>query len=143
MRYSKYPILGLILLVSSSLYAGTIHKWVDENGSVHYSDSPPAKTKSENIHVQSAPSNPGKALPRLTSPEASNQAAAGAAGNQPKLPAEQASEICQLARQDLEVISNSSRIKLKQADGSTRYLSKEEIEKRKTDSQAEVDQYCN
>lgn len=142
MRYTKYPILGLILIFSSSLYAGTIHKWVDENGSVHYSDSPPAKTKSESIRVQSAPSNPGKALPRLTSPDVANQAA-GEASNQQKLPAEQASEICNLARQDLEVISKSTRIKLKQADGSARYLSKEEIEKRRADSQAEVDQFCN
>ncbi|MCG6891122.1 MAG: DUF4124 domain-containing protein [Gammaproteobacteria bacterium] len=140
MRYSIYPILGLILVVSSSLSAGTIHKWVDENGSVHYSDAPPAKTKSENIRVQSAPSNPGKALPRLTSPEAANQAAAG---NEPKLPVDEASEICKLARQDLEVISTSSRIKLRQADGSVRYLSKEEIEQRRADSQAEVDQFCN
>ncbi|HUV21654.1 MAG TPA: DUF4124 domain-containing protein [Gammaproteobacteria bacterium] len=142
MRYSIYPILGLILVISSSLSAGTIHKWVDDNGSVHYSDAPPAKTKSENIRVQSAPSNPGKALPRLTSPEAANQAA-GEASNQQKLPADEASEFCKLARQDLEVISTSSRIKLRQADGSVRYLSKEEIEQRRADSQAEVDQFCN
>jgi hypothetical protein len=142
MRYSKYPILGLILMVSSSLYAGTIHKWVDENGSVHYSDSPPAKTKSENVRVQSAPSNPGKALPRLTSPETGKQTE-DVAGNQQKLPAEQASEICTLARQDLEVITRSTRIKLKLADGSSRYLSKEEIEKRKADSEAEVAEFCN
>ena len=56
MRYLTY----LVLVVSTSLNAGTIHKWVDENGNVHYGDAPPVKTKTENVRVQAAPSNPGK-----------------------------------------------------------------------------------
>jgi hypothetical protein len=52
MRYLTY----LVLVVSTSLNAGTIHKWVDENGNVHYGDAPPVKTKTENVRVQSASS---------------------------------------------------------------------------------------
>ena len=148
MHYSKYPMLVLILTVftslnSASLNAGAIHKWVDDKGNVNYSDAPPAKTSSDNVRVQSAPSNPGKALPRLkTSSDASDQVTGGA-GKKQKVSAEQASKICASAKSDLDVISTSDRIKLQEADGNIRYLSDEEIAERQTSSQADVDRFCN
>ena len=139
MRYLTY----LVLVVATSLNAGTIHKWVDENGTVHYGDSPPAQTKSESVRVLSAPSNPGKALPRLNQPNTSQQSAAGASGEQPQASGDQAQEFCNLARKDLEIINGSSRIKLKMNDGSTRYLTAEEITERKAQAEAEIERYCN
>jgi len=142
MRYLIY----LTLLVSTSLYAGTIHKWVDENGNVHYGDAPPVSTKTENVSVQSAPSNPGKALPRLSTQEASDEAGGGGAGAEEPDPdsvsTEQAQSICAQAKNDLDVIENSTRIKLKQADGNIRYLSDDEIAQRKAKSQNQVRLYC-
>ena len=61
-------LIFLALLVTVPLQAGTIKKWVDEEGNVYYGDSPPISVKTENVRVLSAPSNPGKALPRLSSP---------------------------------------------------------------------------
>jgi len=139
MRYLIY----LILAVSTSLHAGSIHKWVDEDGNVHYGDAPPIKTTSENVRVQSAPSNPGKALPRLTSPDDSGQAADDkTAGNEQDVSDDQARKICASASADLDVINNSVRIKLQEPDGSVRYLSESEIAERKAASQAEVDRFC-
>ena len=138
MRYLTY----LVLVVSTSLNAGSIHKWVDENGNVHYGDAPPAKTKSESVHVLSAPNNPGKALPRLSVTDSPQPAAGGESGEQ-EMSEDQASNICEAARQDLEIINTSTRIKLQQADGSIRYLDSAEIAERKTKSQAEVDRFCN
>jgi hypothetical protein len=132
MRYLTF----LVLVVSTSLNAGAIHKWVDENGNVHYGDAPPVKTKTESVHVQSAPSNPGKALPRLSVPDGTQ------AAGQPEVSNEQASKICEAARNDLNVINTSNRVRMKQADGTLRYLSEEEIAKRKADSEAEVARYC-
>ena len=144
MRYSIYPMLVLMLAVftslnSTSLNAGAIHKWVDEKGNVHYSDAPPARAKSENVRVQSAPTNPGKALPRLNSPDASSQAA----GGEQKVSEDQAANICASAKADLDVISTSDRIQVQAADGNIRYLSDEEIAERQASSQAEVDRFCN
>jgi len=139
MHYSIYPMLVLILAVSTSLSAGAIHKWVDDKGNVHYGDEPPTKTSSKNVRVQSAPSDPGKALPRLSSPEDSDQTS----GNEQKVSAERASKICASAKSDLDIISTSDRIKLQDADGSIRYLSDEEIAERQASSQAEVDRFCN
>ena len=144
MRYSIYPMLVMILTIftslnSTSLNAGAIHKWVDDNGNINYSDAPPAKTKSQNVRVQSAPSDPGKALPRLNSPDSSD----AAAQIEQEVPEEQAANICASARADLNIINTSDRIQLQTADGSVRYLSEEEVAERKASSQAEVDRFCN
>lgn len=139
MRYLIY----LILAVSTSLNAGSIHKWVDENGNVHYGDAPPVKTKSENVRVLSAPSNPGKALPRLNSSDNSGQKSDGnAAGKKQDVTDQQASKICASASADLDVINNSVRVQLQEADGNIRYLSESEIAERKAKSLAEVERFC-
>ena len=141
MRYSVF----LILLASMSLNAGSIHKWVDEEGNVHYGDSPPVSAKTEGVRVQSAPSNPGKALPRLGSPDtaaSSGGDSTNTAANSDKVPEDQAKVACDKAREDLKVIGNSNRIKLKSADGSSRYMTTEEIEERKTQAEADVERFC-
>ena len=43
--------LIILLLSTTALHAG-IHRWVDEQGHVHYSDQPPTKQKSEEIKLQ-------------------------------------------------------------------------------------------
>ncbi len=141
MRYLIY----LALLAPITLNAGAIHKWVDEDGNVHYGDAPPVSTKTENVRVQPAPKNPGKALPRLSTPK--QETAAGddsttTANNQDDVTDEQAKIACEYAQEDLRVIKNSSRIKLKNSDGSTRYMTPEEIEERKAQAEADIAKHC-
>ena len=140
MRYLIY----LMLLASMSLNAGTIHKWVDDEGNTHYGDAPPVTAKTEGVRVQSAPSNPGKALPRLSSPDNSQATAgdSGGAAQNETVPEHQARVACEKAQEDLKVINNSNRIKLRSADGSTRYMTSEEIEERKAQSEADIKRFC-
>lgn len=140
MRYLIY----LMLLTSMSLNAGTIHKWVDDEGNTHYGDAPPVTAKTEGVRVQSAPSNPGKALPRLSSPDSSQAAAGGSGGaaQNETVPEDQARIACEKAQEDLQIINNSNRIKLRSVDGSTRYMTSEEIEERKTQSEADIERFC-
>jgi hypothetical protein len=140
MRYLIY----LMFLASMTLNAGTIHKWVDEEGNVHYGDAPPIAAKTEGVWVQSAPSNPGKALPRLSDPKSSENTESGttAAAENGNVPEDQARIACEKAQEDLQVISRSNRIKLRSADGSTRYMTTEEIEERRTQSEADVERFC-
>lgn len=140
MRYSVF----LILLASMSLNAGSIHKWVDEEGNVHYGDSPPVSAKTEGVRVQSAPSNPGKKLPRLGTPD--NSASSGGSGTDTaandEVPEDQARIACDKAQEDMRVISKSDRIKLRSSDGSTRYMTTEEIEERRTQAQSDIERFC-
>jgi hypothetical protein len=132
MRYLIY----LTLLASTSLNAGSIHKWTDADGNVFYGDAPPISAKTEDVWVQSAPSNPGKALPRLSSPDSDS------AANDDTVPADQAKAACDNATQDLEIIESSSRVKLKLADGSTRYLTSEELDERRAQAESEIQRFC-
>lgn len=138
-------LILLAVLVTAPLQAGTIKKWVDEEGNVHYGDSPPLSVKTENIRVLSAPTNPGKALPRLSSPGSDENSGGGASGDSAsndQVPADQAKIACDKAREDLDVISRSSRIKLRSADGTERYMTTEEIEERRALAEEDIKQFC-
>ena len=137
-------LIYLMLLASTSLSAGTIHKWTDADGNVFYGDRPPVSAETENVRVQSAPSNPGAALPRLSAPNSSAEAGGDtpATDSNGDLPGDQAKIACENAQQDLEVIGKSSRVKLKQADGNTRYLTTEEIEARRVQAEDDIKRFC-
>ena len=146
MRY----LIVLALLASMPAYAGAIKKWVDEDGNVHYGDAPPTSAKTQDIRVQAAPSNPGKALPRLStsgseqgSSGATGTDTAAAGGEQPEVPADQAKLACEAAQEDLRIIQRSDRIKLRSGDGTERYMSADEIEERRVQSEADVERFCN
>ena len=143
----RYMIL-LALLASMPLHAGAIKKWVDEEGNVHYGDAPPVSAKTQDVRVQAAPTNPGKALPRLSSP-GSSEGGGGSAGDSTQaaagsddVPEDQARAACDAAQEDLKIISSSSRVKLRMADGSTRYMTTEEIEERKAQAEADAERFC-
>lgn len=141
MRYFIY----LLIMVSASLSAGEILKWTDDDGNIYYGDTPPIEANAEPVKVIGAPSNPGKALPRLsvgtgTERSGSDQSASNRqSGN---IPEDQAKTACEYARNDLKVISSSSRIRLKAADGSVRYMSTEEIDQRKQIAEDDIAQFC-
>jgi len=59
MNNIKYLVICLAMLASAASTASGVQKWTDENGNVHYGDSPPTGTKSREITVDSAPSNNG------------------------------------------------------------------------------------
>ena len=136
MRYLIY----LTLFLSTSLAAGSVQKWVDEDGNVHYGDAPPTSAKTESVHVQPAPTNPGKSLPRLGT--GSGGSATKASADEATTQANSEKLACDRAKEDLEVINRSTRIKLKAADGSTRYLTDEEISARKEQAEADVKSFC-
>jgi len=141
----RYLICLIPVLLSASAMAGSIHKWVDEDGNVHYGDAPPVSAQTESVRVQSAPTNPGRSLPRLSSPgdTGENNAATTTADDAGGVPKDQAQIACDQARQDLKVIKSSSRVKLRSADGSTRYMTSEEIDQRRQQAEADVQQFCN
>ena len=138
--------LILAFFISCNGYAAGIQKWVDENGQIHYGDSPPAKTQTESVRVSRPPSNPGKALPRFTgsqSEESGDQTADNQqAPAQQETPAEVAQQQCEQAKKDLKTLNRTSRVRLKMDDGSIRYMTKEEREQRKKVSEEDIKQFC-
>ncbi len=144
----KRLLIPLFFLACNSHAAG-IQKWTDETGQVHYGDSPPAKVTPETVRISRPPSNPGKSLPRFSaeSKEQQDQQKGQSSPQQTKAPApqpskDQAAEFCAQAQKDLATLNRSNRIRVKSADGSVRLLTTEEIDARRKQSQADIDQYC-
>jgi hypothetical protein len=136
--------------MSCSSYAADIKKWTDENGQVHYGDNPPVKTESESIRVNRPPSDPGKPLPRLSDTRAEEDRSEGntsttetpAQESFPETTEEQAATECARAKKDVATLRRSNRIRLKSDDGKVHYMTEEEIAKRISQSQEDIDQFC-
>jgi hypothetical protein len=140
-------LIYLTFIVFSTANAANIHKWVDEEGNVHYSDSPPVSTSTEQIRVIGAPSNPGRALPRLGSSasgtgenKSGNADESGTTGS--TVPEDQAKIACDNAQKDLDVLTNSDRIQLRSADGTTRFMTTEEIAERRKKTEEDIKKFC-
>ena len=129
----------IALLLSLNAYAGTIHKWVDDKGNVHYGDAPPVSTQTKQLRVDGVPSKLGKTLPRLNDQEGGD--ASNSVNQQSS--EEQAQLACEQARKDLEVISNNSQIKLKQSDGTEKFMTDEEIQQRKEIAEKDIENFAN
>ncbi|MCP4492224.1 MAG: DUF4124 domain-containing protein [Gammaproteobacteria bacterium] len=139
MRYFIY----LVLLTYSSIHAGSIKKWVDAEGNIYYGDSPPAHVNTQEVRVVGAPSNTGKALPRLNTSDSNTTPAGGTEEpGSDKVPKDQAKIACDNAQDDLKVIKRNNRIKLRAADGTTRYMTTEEIEERRKKAEEDVKNFC-
>lgn len=140
-------LIYLTFIVFSVANAAEIHKWVDEEGNINYSDSPPASTTTKQVRVIGKPSNPGRPLPRLGDNAAGigtgnrDNADQNAAANS-EVPEDQAKIACDNAQKDLEILKNSDRIQLKAADGTTRFMTTEEIAARLTNTEADIERFC-
>lgn len=49
-----FLILGM-LLASLTVANAEVYRWVDEDGNLHFTDTPPPKQKTEEVRIQSAP----------------------------------------------------------------------------------------
>lgn len=134
----RFFVIFLSLTFSASLYAGSIQKWTDEEGNVHYGDTPPIDANATDVRVTGAPSNPGKALPRLSGndgDQASSGQNADASGDPAKL-------TCERAKKDLEVLNGNVPIRLKGADGSESYMTPEQIDARRKSTEIDIKNFC-
>ncbi len=139
-------LIYLTFIFFSTVNAGEILKWTDEDGNVHYGDSPPVSTSTKQVKVIGAPSNPGRALPRLGDSSTENETDTTANSDDEEstaaVPEDQAKIACENAQKDLKVIKRSNRIKLKAADGTTRFMSTEEIAERRKKTEEDIGRFC-
>ncbi len=135
----RFFIIFLSLLLSPSLYAGNIQKWTDDDGNVYYGDSPPIDADPTDVRVTGVPSNPGKALPRLSGNDGDEKSTNANASGGAQDPAK---ATCNRAKKDLEVLNGNVPIRLKGADGSESYMTPEQIEARRKSTEVDIKNYC-
>ena len=125
---------------------GQLYKWVDKEGKVHYSDTPPSEQESKQINV---PTGGGTGAPppaakqdkdaekgRLDAKDAATKAeddAKRAAYNQ---------ERCARARSYLKTLSDGGRIVKYDSKGERMILNDEQIESERVRAQKAMDEAC-
>ncbi len=132
-------------LISSSVWAAkNYYKWVDEDGVTHYTTRKPLNVEAEVISVSTG-------LPRDDSGQEvkvdDEPASTGTSSTQTKTAAaapvdDKDPERCEAAQKNLKIINENARIRERQEDGTTRFLTPEEIDQRKKQAEKAIEESC-
>ncbi|MCW8956532.1 MAG: DUF4124 domain-containing protein, partial [Gammaproteobacteria bacterium] len=138
--------LGLLPLASQA----AIYKWVDEDGSVHYSQQKPQNTQTEKIKVTTrVPENSSTYnKPSLNKKEDPKQATdkatkdANSSDKKPEKSAKERAALCKQSQADLQALTSRGRIRQKDDKGNISYMSEEQKQQRIKREQDRVKENC-
>lgn len=134
--------ISIILSMSATdaLAAKKFYKWVDDQGVVHYSATPPNGQKSSVITTYNRRGTPA---PNQTTGKP------GETNKETEAPQKQETKeqikdpkLCASAKKNLEVIETNHRIRLRGEDGKMKMLSAEEKEAQKKNSEQIASDHC-
>ncbi len=151
MAANTISILGRSLIFSAlcalplSATSG-VYKWVDEEGTVHYSDTRPNNVKAQSLKIQGIGASRGSNSPQQKA-QAIDEAEQQRLNEQAKRLQEEtakreADAKCQVIRDNLKKIESTSRISIIE-EGEQRYLDTAEIEAQKTKYQSMLAEHCS
>ena len=148
---AHYAIAAGLLLAWSGLVQSAIYKWVDDHGTTNYSQHPPPAESPVKVLVSPPPSGTDAAQTQkrlenqLETLADQREARETAAGEKAKSAAEkqQRRDNCAKARNNLTGLTTGGRKRIIGADGVARYLAEEEHQRLLTDTQNQIDEYCD
>jgi hypothetical protein len=116
-RRDNLLCLALLLVTCSSVdvTAAEIYSWTDENGTVHYSDTPPANGEMATLEVEEI-YRPGTADTNATPADEPEATSAASPEEEPAAPLS-AAELCARHRQRLEQMEPARRVFYTDAEG--------------------------
>lgn len=150
----------LVLLATTSAYCG-VYKWIDPDGTVHYSDQPPqGAVQEQTLGIKSGTSGseaPGteKAAPKSAGPKTYIEEGAEFRKRQVEAEAKRAKEEkvlaeakeaqqnCERARSSLQSMQTGQRVTVYNEKGERAYLDDNAREQEIANSQKAVDFWCN
>ena len=142
------PVLAALL--TPSLQAAEVFKWVDEQGITHYEERAPAdKEYSKVTTYGEVPSGSAEAKKRLEQQRADKKSAGEKSAEyaeQKKLADDQAkirAENCKGARSNLKTIQENARVRILGDDGEFRYLSEEERQQQLDSANETIAENCD
>ena len=147
----KKLLLVLLMLSGANAYAG-LHKWVDADGKVHYSDQPPPpnvnaqtlRTPSDAAASASAPGEPPTAAEREAELKKAQQAKKENAEKsaQEQARAEEEKAYCAIAQKNLRALQQGVRMMDVDAQGEHYFLDDEQRQQRTEKAQQDIKTYC-
>lgn len=148
--------LAILLAVASLGANAALIKWVDKEGRVHYSDSPPpAGVQSETLHSTDSSAAQDNAAASGVAAQPSVYQQAADIDKQRKEQAEadkkaadkarreeQEQQACDNARANLNTLMNSPRISNYDAQGNKVYLDEAARRQQEDQAQSQIEKYC-
>jgi len=153
MMMRRFPIKATVL-IAALLAAGNagavkLYKWVDEDGNVTYSQQRPPSAAAQTLDLKGyqspdpvAREKLEKALEADKAKQKDREFAAGEAAAKHERDA-RIKKNCEIARQNMRVLRNSSRIRNKNKEGKPYFLDAKQVEAKITETQRHIDDYCN
>ena len=139
MKFAAIPATLCLAVCAAAAGAGP-YKWVDENGRVHYTQTKPSHTPSQEL---GAPPPPPSDSYDLNKPFADQIRAAGQpSGRTP--PASQTAnpDQCALARANLNALQNNARVRYQDQDGNLVIMPEDVRQQKLRETQEHIGEYC-
>ena len=145
--------LTLALTAAGTAMAGQVYKWTDEEGNVHFSDTPVDKD-AERVAIQSRRTNSERvqasvqaradAAAKVAEEEAAAEAAnPGPTAEELQARAEERAQKCNTYRERLTRFVQSRRIYREDENGERVYLSEDEMQEAREEVENLVQKYCD
>ncbi len=139
-------LLAMGLLAGSASAQNSVYRWVGEDGGVHYGATPPADVEAELVKSGGPTIGGSTGVSTTTNntdgPESQAEEAAPEVKLSPEMQARKEAT-CKQERDRLATLQKPGRIRMKQADGSTKYLSVEEVQAEINLTQEVISDTCN
>ena len=145
----KLKLSFILLFLIPSISVGAIYKWVDEDGKTHYGSKRPESSQAEKLkikvtepvisaktkedekgHKNDGAKEDDKNKPIAKEPEA------------PKISAKEKFRLCNQAKTDMQRIEARGRIRQKDAEGNSRYLTPQERGRLIQNAKKDIKEYC-
>jgi hypothetical protein len=147
MRLALSLCAGLMLIAAAQ--ADNVYRWVDAQGHVHYSQTPPANSKTKAQTVDITPPPPDQTSleqtqdmeQAVTDKQQAQQALATKAKQEADQKA-QKQKACEAARQRVQRYDEVNRVARKDKDGKVVYSSGDDLVKLRQQAQEQADKIC-
>ena len=148
---NRFPVVLCISIMFAANCHAAIYKWVDDEGKVHYTETRPPQYEAEKMRVPTrAPENTStyKRPTLKTNKDAKSedgngeQSEASQKTAEPDIPEDQKAQMCQRARDTLQTLNSSGRVRQRDDEGNITYLSEEEKQARISREKDRISKYC-
>jgi hypothetical protein len=144
-RYYLAALLAVGLIPTLWASSQVTYKWLDESGNVTYGDHPPMGVEAEEIHISTGTSSSSTGAASNTAP-AATPAAAEPANTQAAPPSglspEKAKELCEQAKNNLEILQSHALIRQTDESGEVLILDEDQKQEQINTANTIIKDFC-
>ena len=130
-RYLKLVAIAVFALAGPAFAQNAVYRWTGDDGVIHYGATPPVDVEAELVKAGNSGSGVDDEGAGTDSDSSGTSEGEDAEQPQVKLSPEMQArkdKLCKEERQRLETLKRPGRLRMQQPDGSTKYLSIEEVQ---------------